>query len=269
MDSIVFITVNHNCFSETKNYISNIISLKGCYKKHIIIVDNSTTEEDFDKINNYINENNFNLHVNVIRTNNEGYFQGLNRGIDYSKKNNLNPEFYIIGNNDIIFHENFIEILFKLDIKNNELIIAPDVITNDGSHENPHSSTRVKKIKKISFDIYFSNFYIARLINLFYRTDIRKYKPYNPYRQDVYMAIGAIYILTNNFFNYFDRLWEMVFLYGEEAVLAGQINSVNGKIIYEPLLKCYHNESSTTSKINNKEKYKMIQNSYKVYRKFL
>jgi len=83
------------------------------------------------------------------------------------------------------------------------------------------------------------------------------------------MAIGAVYILSRNFFKYFNKLWDKVFLYGEEAILASQIESVNGKIIYEPTLKCYHNESSTTSKIIYKEKYMIIQKSYRIYRKYL
>ena len=83
------------------------------------------------------------------------------------------------------------------------------------------------------------------------------------------MGIGALYILTPNFFKYFKKLTEEVFLYGEEAVFAGQIASVNGEIYYEPVLVCYHNESSTTSNIGSKSKYKIIQNSYKIYRKYL
>ena len=88
-------------------------------------------------------------------------------------------------------------------------------------------------------------------------------------RKKIYMGIGALYILTPNFFKYFDKLSEEVFLYGEEAVLAGQVESVNGNIIYEPKLICYHNESSTTSKINSKEKYELIRKSYKIYKKYL
>ena len=83
------------------------------------------------------------------------------------------------------------------------------------------------------------------------------------------MGIGALYVLTPNFFNHFDKLWEDVFLYGEEAILTGQVNSVNGKIWYEPSLKCNHDESASTSKIGTKKKYKIIQNSYKIYKKYL
>lgn len=268
MESFVFVTVNHNCFSETKEYILSIMSLNGIFKKHIIIIDNSTTEDDYIVISNYIKENNFEF-VSVVRTENEGYFQALNRGIEISKIKNLNPKFYIVGNNDITFQDNFLDTLHQMKINHNELIIAPDVITKDGSHENPHSINRVSKIKRFSFDIFYSNYYISKFINMFYGTNKRKYKSFNPHRQEIYMAIGAVYVISQHFFEYFAKLWDEVFLYGEEAVLAGQIASVKGKIIYEPSLKCYHNESSTTSKINNKKKYKIIQKSYRIYSKYL
>lgn len=269
INCIVFICVNYHGFEETQKYILNIHSLKSELKLYVIVVDNSNTDDDYLKLNKFIRDEELNYNTKIIRSNNNGYFQGLNKGLDFIKENNYNPLYYVIGNNDITFDEDFVEILCKMQLQKNELIFAPDVITNNGSHENPHVKKRIGKIKKMTFDIYYSNYYIARFINLFYKTNNRKFKSYDPFRQEVYMAIGAIYILTQNFFIFFDRLWEKVFLYGEEAILAGQVNSVNGKIIYEPKLKCFHNESSTTSRINNKDKYKIVQNSYRIYREYL
>lgn len=38
------------------------------------------------------------------------------------------------------------------------------------------------------------------------------------------MRIGSLYILTPNFFKHYEKLSEEAFLYGEEAILTGQIN---------------------------------------------
>src|SRR5690606_33134061 len=146
---------------------------------------------------------------------------------------------------------------------------VPDVITNDGSHENPQLRNRISKFKKMSFDIYYSNYYIAKFIDIFYKTKDRKFKTYDPIRQEVYQGIGAIYILTQSFFKYFDKLWEKVFLYCEEPILSAQVRSVNGKIIYDPILKCFHNESASTSKIGSRNKYEIYRKSYRIARKYM
>lgn len=83
------------------------------------------------------------------------------------------------------------------------------------------------------------------------------------------MGIGALYILTPHFFKHFDQLWDELFLYGEEAVFGKQIDSVNGKIVYEPKLKCHHNESATTSRMSSRHKYEVVRSSYKIYKKYL
>lgn len=268
-DVIVFICVNYNGFKETEKYILNIQSLKTDKKLFIIVVDNSNKDHDFKYLNNLIRINNIENNTFVLKTKNEGYFQGLNKGIAFVQENNINPLYYIIGNNDLTFPEDFINNLSKIKTEYNELIIVPDVITIDGSHENPHIKNRISSFKKLSYDIYYSNFYIAKFINIFYKTNLRKSKSFDPKRQEVCQGIGAIYIMTQSFFKYFDRLWEKVFLYCEEAILSAQVKSVGGKIIYDPLLKCFHNESATTSKIHKKEKYDIYRKSYFIARKYL
>ncbi len=140
--------------------------------------------------------------------------------------------------------------------------MAPDVITIDKIHENPHVIHKMSFFRKLKYKIYFSNYYLAKLITQFYSAE-RKPKAFDPEAKYIYMGIGALYVLTPHFFSHFNSLWDDVFLYGEEAVLTGQVNSVGGKIWYEPSLKCDHNESASTSKIGSKTKYKIIQNSYR------
>ena len=79
----------------------------------------------------------------------------------------------------------------------------------------------------------------------------------------IHMGIGAIYILTEQFFEHFDELWDRVFLYGEEAVLAGQLASVKGRTFYYPNCIVYHKESLSTGKLPSKTKFKIYQESIK------
>lgn len=262
-----FVCVNFNNSKVTLEYILNVLGIQDNYDIKIIIVDNASQEKDINELEKYIIDLNNNDVILLKSTTNLGYFKGLNLGIKWSLENGYN-EFQIIGNNDLEFYPNFLKKLEKLDLKEDDLVFAPDVITTQGIHENPHVIHKMSFLRKLKYEIYFSNYYLAKLITIFYSAD-RKPKEFDPEKKNIHMGIGALYVLTPFFFKHFDKLWDNVFLYGEEAILAGQILSVNGKIVYEPLLKCNHLESLTTSKMETKFKYKVIQTSYRIYKKYL
>ncbi|MDX8568442.1 glycosyltransferase [Elizabethkingia sp. HX XZB] len=267
---VPFICVNYNSEEETKKYIANICELEYADNAIVIVIDNSPTEESFSILQKYVKDENYSSEkVFIIKKENKGYFQGLNDGIEFVKQLNIKSSFFVIGNNDIIFNNDFINLLLNYNCEENVLVLAPDVITTEGSHENPHVINKMSFLRKLKYQIYFSNYYLAKVLNKLKDSNIRPFKEYDPIRKEVYMGIGALYILTPNFFKHFDKLNEEVFLYGEEAILAGQVHSANGKIMYEPSFVCHHNESSTTSKIELRSKYKIIQKSYKIYRKYL
>lgn len=266
---IPFICVNYSTSVETVKYINNVKSISDNNEAVIIVVDNSPSVDDFDIIRKFIEVNyKDDKNIVLIKRENKGYFQGLNDGILYAKELGLTNTFYVIGNNDIIFEDNFIFELKNMSFNENVLVIAPDIITNEGSHENPHVIEKMGFMRKFKYDVYYSHYLISKLMSKIKSTE-RRYNAFDPIGKEIHMGIGALYILTPNFFRFFDRLSEEVFLYGEEAILAGQINAVNGKILYEPALKCYHNESATTSQIKSKTKYEIVQKSYRKYRKYL
>lgn len=267
-EQIPFICVNYNSYEETLKYIDNVMSLSP--RTLVIIVDNSPIEESFINIRNYLENNQLGQRVKLLRRDNRGYFQGLNEGIIYAKeKLSIHSSFYIVGNNDITFKSDFVENLHKISLDEKDLVLAPDIITTDGIHENPHVLTKMGFLRKLKYKIYFSNYTVAKLLARIKNPNQRPAKVYDPQRKKIYMGIGALYVLTPQFFYHFEKLTEEVFLYGEEAVFAGQVHSVGGHIIYEPSLVCYHNESSTTRNMESKNKYEIIRKSYKIYKKYL
>jgi GT2 family glycosyltransferase len=84
----------------------------------------------------------------------------------------------------------------------------------------------------------------------------------------IYMAIGACYLLTKNYFDHFEMLDDQLFLMGEEIILSHNISSVGGRIIYLPSLIVYHDESSSIKKLTTKELYETSKKSYKIYSKY-
>lgn len=262
-----FICVNFNNSKITQGYIKNVLEIKKDFDIKVIIVDNGSQEHDIEDLSKYIEDLKNDDLVLLKSSTNLGYFKGLNLGVNWALLNDYN-QYQIVGNNDLEFFPDFLINLQNLKLNKDELIIAPDVITINGIHENPHLVHKMRFLRKLKQEIYLSNYYLAKFITKFYSAE-RKPKAFDPERKYIHMGIGALYVLTPNFFKHFDKLWEDVFLYGEEAILAGQINSVNGKILYEPLLRCNHNESATTSKMESKYKYEIVQSSYKIYKKYL
>lgn len=266
---IPFVCVNYNALGETIKYIENVLTLENHEQALIIVVDNSPTDGDYDQLTNLVKEKNYaEDQVVLLKRENRGYFQGLNDGISYAQKLGIGNCSYVVGNNDIIFQHDFIKQIQKSEIKDDIFVLAPDIVTTQGSHENPHVIERIGFLQKLKYDVYYTNYNLAKFLSKFKSME-RKFKPYDSVRKEIHMGIGALYVLTPHFFKHFDGFWEDVFLYGEEAILSGQVKSKKGKIIYEPALVCYHNESATTSKMESEAKFHIVKQSYKKYRKYL
>ncbi|MGV8915087.1 MAG: hypothetical protein ACOH1X_06535 [Kaistella sp.] len=266
---IPFICVNYNTAQESIKYIQNVKSISKNDEALVIIVDNSPLNNDFEFLSTFIRENHKDdKNIILLKKENKGYFQGLNEGIRYAKDLGISNSFYVVGNNDIIFKKDFINQLNKITLNDDVLVLAPDVITTDYSHENPHVINKMSFLRKLKYDVYFLHYGLAKYLSKIKSVD-RRNNSYDPVRKEIHMGIGALYVLTPRFFHYFEKLSEEVFLFGEEAILAGQINSVNGKILYEPNLVCHHNESATTSQMETRSKYEIIRKSFKIYRKYL
>lgn len=270
MKTIPFICVNYKSEQETLVYIENVISLEDSSEATIVVVDNSPDDASFLILQKFIKnlDQDIQQRIFLLRVENRGYFHGLNEGILHLHRLGIQDTYFVVGNNDIIFKHDFIVKLKNLVLDDDILVLAPDVITTTQSHENPHVIEPMGRLRKLKYDLFFSHYLVAKMI-LKVKSIDRPFKPYDAERKIIHMGIGALYVLTPKFFKHFTTLAEEVFLYGEEAILAGQMQSVKGKILYEPDLVCWHNESATTSRLGLKTVYYNARKSYKVYRKYL
>ncbi len=271
---LVFIAVNYNNSDITINYIQSILALKRSNKStiRIVIVDNDSEEKDFKNLHTYIKDVTLNsIKIDLIRnTTNRGYFGGLNTGL---KSWGVDQKTYVvIGNNDLAFADDFIFNLLNSTYDNDVMVIAPDVVTRDGIHQNPHCINRVSPIRKFLYKLYYTNYYLGTSIRfpaLIYNK-IKKPKTLKiNQRMYIYMGIGACYILTPRFFEHYSLLDESVFLWGEEALLANQVMKAKGKTLYEPNLTVFHFESASVSRISSKKSWEMQRKSFPMYEKYL
>jgi len=267
-----FVAVNYNGSNFTKEYIdsvNNIITVPED-KIHIIIVDNASNENDKAILASFERQYN-NLEV-IFSLENLGYFKGLNKGIESIKEDE--DSIIIIGNNDLTFDRSFIENLKRIDYAEDVLVIAPNIITKDGRQQNPHVIKEVPKIEKMKAALYNSNYYVGQAFR-YANQKIKKLrnKPVsltnNFGQMKIKRGIGACYILTPNFFKHYTKLDDRVFMWGEEALLSNQVESVGGSTLYDPTIIITHHESASVKSIQSKKKYYMVKESYKIYKKYL
>lgn len=276
MDKIVFICVNYNNASYTKEWVGSILNCDAYDSSlvEMIIVDNNSIESDKNSLKEIVNEHS---QVKILYSEkNVGYFGGLNIGIS-NLAETIQYSHIVVGNNDITFDKSFIRNLKIEKHEENVFVIAPSIETDEGRLQNPHVIKRVHLIEKFKTKIYFSNYYIGQFIKILYQPfnsiirKINKSKLNQPIEEKMVIkrGIGACYILTNKFIQRCGQLDDRIFLWGEEALLSHQIESNGGVTLYNPVFKVKHHESVTVSLIQKKKKYYMVRESYKIYKEYL
>lgn len=271
MNKYVFIAVNYNGSKYTINYIESINKLlvNEADKVEIVIVDNNSDSNDLIILEEYCKNIS---NTRIVKSDiNLGYFKGLNYGIERADKDV--DTILIVGNNDLTFDDNFLFKLTEIKYDDTVLVIAPNIITKDGRQQNPHVLDKVTTTEKLKSRLYFSNYYVGqifRFINQHLKLIVKRPAVKNTYGQmKIKRGIGACYILTNNFFKYFSKLDDRVFMWGEEALLSNQVESVGGATLYDPTIIVRHHESASVSSIQSKRKYYMVKESYRIYKEYL
>lgn len=267
MKQVSLVVVNYNN-SECSIKMLGSLEKDMNYIDTVIIVDNDSAEQDILKLKEFIKSLDRTMQgkVSLLESGeNQGYFAGLNFGLEQLRS----KERVIIANNDIEFAEGFFQRVSSDRFEGSVFAICPDVETIDGFHQNPHVVSKFSWLKRRMFDMYFSNYHVGQLILKLKRLVAKKRGHYVNKAIPVHMGIGACFILTEHFFQHYKQLDYPSFLYGEEAFLSHQIHKKGGVLLYDPKYKLIHMESVATSKIPSRVKYKMTQDSYKLYREYL
>lgn len=274
----VFIAVNYNGSAHTEELLDSLgkTEIPSDDSIEALIVDNNSRESDLEAVRRSVSKRPF---ARLLPLNhNPGYFRGLNAGLDECDKND--DTLFIVGNNDLSFASDFLLNLKNIRFENDILVIAPNITTLEGRRQNPHVVDRVSRIELIKARIYFSNYYIGqtgRYISAAIRWLLRPFgikrnsrttKPeYGQMR--IKRGIGACYVLTPHFFRHYERLDDRIFLWGEEALLSHQVESVGGATLYDPSIRVTHCESASVRFVESRARYEIVRTSYKIYREYL
>jgi len=267
-----FVFTNYNNSGYTENAIKSIVNYNRGKLFKIIVVDNLSDKEDVINLQRIEKENS---KVSVIYSDvNLGYFKGLNLGINYLRSNFKEIDYMIVGNNDVLFPENFYTSLLNNKNKLDKYpVISPNIITADGFHQNPHVINKIGKIREIIYDIYHLNYFFAkgivRLAKLTHFFTDRKDEEQHEIAQEIHQGYGAMYILSPKFFQLFENLWSPTFLMYEEYFLSKQLSDKGYNVFYEPSIHLTHLMHATTDKLPGKLKWKYSKASHREYRKYV
>ncbi len=228
---VVVVTINYNHYKDTKICVDSIN--KSMYNNYsIIIIDNGSSIEDYLMlIRNYQNNDN----VNVIRIeNNLGYVGGVNKGLDEASK--LNPDYFLIMNNDTFIDKNAIsELVMTAEKYKGSAIVSGKVYNMDEPDTLQYIGQYTKDEKRLIFPPYIKG---ER------EKDTGKYEE----EMELGMADDIYWLLPKKIFEKVGYYSTYFFLYGEQNDYALRAKKEGFKLIYTPKAKLWHIEHLTTGK---------------------
>ena len=234
----------------------------------VILVDNSVSEDEKSRLEHIrlLDSRIF----TIFNTSNIGYFPALNIGIDYAKSLGNSFDFFVVGNNDLVFPPTFRDDLNSCAALINKVpVIAPRICSPSGEDQNPHVRNRNGVLKEFVYDLFYWNFTISRLMMAFSKCFAR-FKG-NGVRTDlkegsIHQGYGACYILTRCFFKHFPALLAPSFLMHEEAFLAFQLSQKGFETYFYPSVWVEHRHHGSTGKIKDKLLWQFGKQSHREFR---
>lgn len=281
---VVFLVLHYNSMEVTRECINSIKQLEHQERIEIVIVDNASPNGS-GKILEEEYKNDEHIHVR-LNSENAGFSKGNNFGYEYIKSN-LNVQYLIVANNDIVFKQP--DFLNSLDQEYEESkfdILGPDIWnTCLNVHQNPldHSVRQKKDVDRtIRFNQIALKYYgmLYPLLCIAEKKSAKKrYKQLDKeflFRQEGVCLMGACLIFSEQYVLSKNKIFSPeTYFYYEEYILTLQALREKRKIVYSPDIAVDHKEGSSTNSISSKNRLKkkfVMQNmldAAKIYRELL
>jgi GT2 family glycosyltransferase len=265
-----YVCTNFNNTRFTQLAVKSLVD--GGANSPIVVVDNKSDDENRQLLKDLgASYSNVDL---VLNDENVGYFPGLNIGLRHFRERYPGIDYIVVGNNDLVFPLEFSSKLWKvLPSLQSHAVISPDIVTVDGVHQNPHVISAISKRREVIYDLYYSSYVLAKVINTIAkltkmftdRRDEERWQEPGP----IYQGHGACYILTPVFFEYFTELWAPSFLMGEEFFLSKQLNDRGLQVYYEPAIQVVHHWHASVGTIPSRKIWEISRQAHNTYRKYV
>ena len=271
---IPVLVLNYNKFELTKKFFEN--NLKYTDNVTWCIVDNGSDSSMVGLLVEYIQSLGWNIWKQgdryewelihkgedtangdlLLLKKNYGYAKGNNFGINFIETH-YTPDYLFINNNDVIWHEDLVNILQKELRKYSDLaIIAPRIIGPDGKEQNPQFI--IEKIKMVQtyyrlgfpFSVVF-----YKLFSRIYNYDVHNKQSYKnktammQLDMSKYCMMGSCFMIKFPVFKKIGFFDPCTFLGAEESIIVKKLGAINCKIAILPSVYVIHNQGETTRSI--------------------
>ena len=251
---IVFVILHYCTLEDTIACIESIRSRIDTRDYHIVAVDNHSANGSLEILQKeYAGAQDVTLLAN---SENLGFANGLNAGIDYARSH-FDPDYIALINNDTqLVSSGFTRVL---NIKHEQYgfaVLGPMIITGEGLCNvnpiltQPRDAQNVQK----AIDRYQRIYRIcsAHLYGIY--TALKKLRPKKPAQKKLLHLSdltdcklhGSFWILSRDYFTAFNGLNPKTFLFGEEDILYLSVLKAGLHTLYTPDISVYHKENSST-----------------------
>lgn len=262
------VTVSYCQEEYLTRFLSSISSLEAAEWsiKDIIIVDNyGGCEQWAESAPEY--------QIKIIPSSNIGYLKGLGLGVQCALEGDI--DLIIICNPDIQFMTPIESDVVQA--ARDMWVVAPQITDLDGKHQNPNRRKPFSRLELVVWEVMARSYFTysvllrikAMLNNLAASWSIFMRHSHNLKDGAIFLPHGSCMLLHTELLkktNFFD---EDLFLWGEEAVIAGLARRFGSGVKFVSSLQVKHFSHSSTAKIAPKAKYKIWQKSWLTYRKYL
>lgn len=230
--TIPVILLNYNSTNDCRKCISHLQKQTGV-DLEIIVVDNCSREENRVAIEKLCQEVKCTF---IANSRNAGYNAGNNVGLKYAAEKGY--EYALIANPDMEFPQTDTIIKMISIIENAEDIVAlgTDIITKEGIHQNPRLYKQQKWYKSFNWIFDFIKISENKVPSWIEKPNISHY---------CNGLNGCCLLLRLSFIKHIGYFDERIFLYGEEAIFARQVESSSRKMYYASNIQVVHNHQKS------------------------
>jgi GT2 family glycosyltransferase len=270
-----FVCTNYNNSAYTRAAVESLRRADGAERVRVVVVDNASRTEDQAALRALQAE--FPAIDVVFNAENTGYFPGLNTGIARMRALHPTVDLLAVGNNDLQFPPAFVtQVEAARDRLDQWAVVAPDLVTDEGVHQNPHVLHPISSVRRFIWDVYFRSFAAATLVRtaarLTRRFTVREenavgstlYRTAGPVEQ----GYGACYLLGPKFFRHFDGLFAPTFLMQEEFFLYEQLKTIDQLTFYDPCVVVRHRGHASMGMLPGRQHWEISRDAHRTYRAF-
>lgn len=281
---ITFVILHYLAADVTSNCIDSLLSNCGHEDISLVVVDNCSPDGSGASLaGKYSSENRVHF---ILLERNEGFARGNNAGYAYAVEN-LNPDFVVVMNNDVIIADsNFVKGIADEYSREPFAVLGPDIwAVAAGVHQNPIRLSplnlhevrvlRMKMAAKYRFFLYnYLSWNLKLMLGIAKRPGAGESDYARPHEGCV--LHGSCLIFSRDFISERKCAFNPdTFLYTEEDILHLECSRASLVIRYTPGLKVVHLEDASTkaafssSYRRDRNKYRCLVQSLDVLSKLL